>query len=79
MGYFKFFFTALYQLGVVPGKRSFFHKNQRNDQEQSLRSEKKNDRIERVLKNIWMICKEEQNENRTIEKKEQERNNLAEG
>ena len=28
-------------LGVVPGERSFFHENERNDQERSHRSEKK--------------------------------------
>ena len=44
-------------LGVVPGERSFFHENERNDQERSHRSKKKNERIERVLKNIGTICK----------------------
>ena len=44
-------------LGVVPGQPSFFHKNKRKDQERSHRSKKKNERIERVLKNIGMICK----------------------
>ena len=44
-------------LGVVPGERSFFHKNERNDQERSQCSEKKNERIERVLKNVRTICK----------------------
>ena len=28
-------------LGVVPGERSFFHENERNDQERSHRSEKR--------------------------------------
>ena len=28
-------------LGVVPGEQSFFHENERNDQERSHRSEKR--------------------------------------
>ena len=38
-------------------KRSFFHKNEQNDQERSHHFEKKNERIQRVLKNIGTICK----------------------
>ena len=45
------------RLGVVPGERSFFHENKRNDQERSNGSEKKNERKARVLKNIGAIFK----------------------
>ena len=44
-------------LGVVPGKQSFSHKNERNDQERSDRSENNNKRREGVLKNVGTICK----------------------
>ena len=49
--------SATSELGVVPGERSFFYKNEWNDQERSHRSEKKNKHKERVLKNIGTICK----------------------
>ena len=42
-------------LGVVPGERSFFHENEQHYQERSHRSKKKNEHIERVLKNIGTI------------------------
>ena len=41
-------------LGDVPGEQSFIHENERNYQEQSHLS-KKNEHIERVLKNIETI------------------------
>ena len=41
-------------LGVFLVERSFFPKNQRNDQERSHHS-KKNERLERILKNIGTI------------------------
>ena len=37
-------------LGVVPGERSFFHENERNDQERSHRSEKERKHRTRSLK-----------------------------
>ena len=40
-----------------PREWSFFHKNERNDQERIHCSKKKNKRIERVLKNDGTICK----------------------
>ena len=42
-------------LGVVPGERSLFHENERNYQERFHRSEKKNEHIEHVFKNIEKI------------------------
>ena len=43
-------------LGVVPGERSFFHKNE--ERSRTIPSfQKKNERIERILKNIGTICK----------------------
>ena len=42
-------------LGVVPGERSFFHENEQHYQGRSHRSKKKNEHIERVLKNIGTI------------------------
>ena len=44
-------------LDVVPGEQSFFHKNERNYQERYHCSKKKNEHIERVLKNIGTIIK----------------------
>ena len=42
-------------LGIVPGDRSFFHKNERNDQEWSIRSKKKEGT--KFLKKVETICK----------------------
>ena len=44
-------------LGALTVERSFFPENERNDQERSHRSEKKNERLERVLKNFGTISK----------------------
>ena len=44
-------------LGALTVERSFFHENERNDQERSHRSEKKNERLECVLKNIGKVSK----------------------
>ena len=43
-------------LGALTVERSFFPENERNDQERSHRF-KKNERLERVLKNIGTISK----------------------
>ena len=50
--------TSLSELGLggLKVERSFFAKNERNDQERSHRSEK-NERLECVLKNIGTISK----------------------
>ena len=58
-------------LGIIPGERSFFHENERNDQEQSYYSEKWTERNRMTL----LILRPEWNKNETIEKKERERNN----
>ena len=44
-------------LGAFLVERSFFPENERNDQEQSHQSDKKNDGLERVFKNIGTISK----------------------
>jgi len=44
-------------LGTFLVERSFFPENERNDQEQSHHSDKKNDGLERVFKNIGTISK----------------------
>ena len=49
-------------LGAFLVERSFFPKNERNDQEQSHRSEKKTERLERILKNIETIVVKERND-----------------
>ena len=44
-------------LGAFLVERSFFPENERNDQERPYHSEKKNERLERVLKNIGTFSK----------------------
>ena len=48
-------------LGALMVERSFFAENERNDQECSHHS-KKNERLERVLKNIGTISKRTERE-----------------
>ena len=44
-------------LGVISGEELFFHKMERNYQEQTHRSEIKNEQKEHILKNIETILK----------------------
>ena len=66
---FKFCRISL-RLGAFLVKRSFFPKNERNNQEQSHHS-KKNESLERVLKNIVTISKRTERNGMGIASKEQ--------
>jgi len=54
--------TLQIRLGAFLVERLFFPKIKRNDQERSQRSEKKNERLERVLKKFETVSKRTERE-----------------